>query len=84
LAETLGLDAVSHFSQLLCKPALVGGEESGGIASGVYQESETSVQFPNLPIAQKVSEAVIDGQTIGRSKVLKVFRVWVRSTLESV
>ncbi len=51
---------------------------------GVYQETETSAQFPNLPIAQKVSEAVIDGQTIGRSKVLKAFRVWVRSHLESL
>jgi Uma2 family endonuclease len=51
---------------------------------GVYQESETSVQFPNLPIAQKVSEVVIDGQTIGRSKSLKAFRLWVRSHLESL
>jgi Uma2 family endonuclease len=48
---------------------------------GVYQETETSVQFPNLPIAQKVSEAMIDGQTIGRSKVLRAFRGWVRSHL---
>ncbi len=51
---------------------------------GVYQETETSVQFPNLPIAQKVSEAIIEGQLIGRSKVLKTFRLWVRSNLEMV
>lgn len=48
---------------------------------GVYQEAETSAQFPNFPIAQKVAEVVIDGQTIGRSKVLKAFRLWVRSYL---
>ena len=48
----------------------------------VYQESDISMQFPNLPIAQKVSEAIIEGQLIGRSKVLKTFRRWVRSNLE--
>jgi Uma2 family endonuclease len=48
---------------------------------GVYQETETSAQFPNIPIAQKVSEAIIEGQLIGRSKVLKTFRLWVRSHL---
>jgi Uma2 family endonuclease len=52
--------------------------------NGVYQETETSLQFPNLPIAQKVSEAIINGQTIGRSQVLKAFRLWVRSHLENL
>lgn len=51
---------------------------------GVYQETETSAQFPNLSIAQKIAEAIISGQTIGRSKVLKEFRAWVRSNIESV
>ena len=51
---------------------------------GVYQETDTSGQFPNLPIAQKVSEVIIKGQLIGRSEVLKTFRLWVRSNLEMV
>ncbi len=51
--------------------------------NGTYQETETSLQFPNFPIAQKFSEAIIDCQTIGRSQVLKAFRLWVRSYLEN-
>ena len=51
---------------------------------GVYQEAETSAQFPNIPIAQKISEAIIEGQLIGRSKVLKAFRDYVPSHLERV
>jgi Uma2 family endonuclease len=50
--------------------------------NGVYQETENSLQFPNFPIAQKISEAIIACQTIGRSQVLKAFRLWVRSNLE--
>lgn len=51
---------------------------------GVYQETGASAQFPDLPIAQKISEAIMDCQTIGRSKVLKEFRAWVRSDIETV
>jgi Uma2 family endonuclease len=46
---------------------------------GVYQASECSLQFPDLPIAQTVSEMLINCQTIGRSKGLRAFRGWVRS-----
>jgi Uma2 family endonuclease len=52
--------------------------------NGIYQEVERSLQFPTLPIAQQVSEVLINCQTIGRSKSLKAFRAWVRSYLEIV
>lgn len=51
------------------------------LENSVYQDSETSLQFPNFDIIQSISQFIILSKTDGRSKTLKAFRAWVRSSL---
>ncbi len=53
------------------------------LENSVYQDSETSLQFPNFDIIQSISQFITLSKTDGRSKTLKAFRVWVRSVIES-
>ncbi len=52
------------------------------LENSVYQDSETSLQFPNFDIIQSISQFITLSKTDGRSKTLKAFRVWVRSVIE--
>jgi Uma2 family endonuclease len=52
------------------------------LENGVYQDSETSLQFPDLPIAQTIVQSIRRCRLEGRSKALKAFRAWVRSVIK--
>jgi Uma2 family endonuclease len=51
------------------------------LQAGQYQDVNFSPHFPNLAIADSISQFVERSQTEGRSQTLKAFRQWVR-TLE--
>lgn len=52
------------------------------LENSVYQDSETSLQFPDLPIAQVIAQSIRRRRLEGRGKTLKAFRSWVRSVKE--
>lgn len=49
------------------------------LENGAYRESNTSPHFPNLAIAELISEFVNRAQSEGRSQTLKAFRQRVRA-----
>lgn len=46
-----------------------------------YVESQTSFNFPNLPIADVLPQYVEQSKAIGRNATMKAFRNWVRAQL---
>lgn len=53
------------------------------LQNGVYQLSETSRQFPELPIKQWIPEYLLKSQQEGRNKTMKAFRKLVANTYSS-
>lgn len=51
------------------------------LQSGKYVQSETSVAFPNLPIAEVLHDFVEQSKLRGRNATMKAFRAWVREQL---
>lgn len=51
------------------------------LVSGKYVASTASSVFPNLPIAQVISEFLIRSKADGRNAAMKAFRAWVREQL---
>jgi Uma2 family endonuclease len=49
------------------------------LQAGQYQDVNFSPHFPNLAIADSISQFVERSQTEGRSQTLKAFRQWVRT-----
>jgi Uma2 family endonuclease len=46
-----------------------------------YVESQTSFNFPNLPIADVLPQYVEQSKAIGRNATMKAFRNWIRAQL---
>ncbi|MDJ0737068.1 MAG: Uma2 family endonuclease [Nostocaceae cyanobacterium] len=53
------------------------------LQSGKYIKSESSPNFPNIPIIQLVNEYVHQCLTIGRSQTIRNFKNWVKNNLYS-
>ena len=51
------------------------------LKSGKYVQSETSLAFPNLPIADVLHDFVEQSKVRGRNATMKAFRAWVREQL---
>ena len=55
--------------------------EINSLQSGKYVQSETSLAFPNLPIADVLHDFVEQSKVRGRNATMKAFRAWVREQL---
>ncbi len=55
--------------------------EINNLQSGRYVQSETSLTFPNLPIANVLHDFVEQSKVRGRNATMKAFRAWVREQL---
>lgn len=51
------------------------------LQNGQYQQSEQSLFFPNLAIAQAISHHSDQSRIVGRNTVLKAFRHWIRQQI---
>ncbi|MDB9310260.1 Uma2 family endonuclease [Aphanizomenon sp. CS-733/32] len=51
------------------------------LQSGKYIKSQSSPNFPNIPIVELVNEYVRQCLTIGRSQAMRNFRSWVKDNL---
>lgn len=51
------------------------------LEDGKYVSSEISLIFPNLPIAEAISQYCELSQTVGTSQTLRLFRKWVREQI---
>ena len=51
------------------------------LQSGRYVQSQTSLNFPNLPIADVLHNFVEQSKVRGRNVTMKAFRAWVREQL---
>ena len=51
------------------------------LQSGKYIKSQSSPNFPNIPIIELVNEYVRQCLTIGRSQAMRNFRSWVKDNL---
>ncbi len=49
------------------------------LQNGVYVESKSSLNFPNLPLIEVIPESLQKSRTIGRNATLKAFKNWVNS-----
>lgn len=49
------------------------------LQDGVYVQSKSSLNFPNLPLIEVIPESLQKSRTIGRNATLKAFRNWVNS-----
>ncbi|MHC5610369.1 MAG: Uma2 family endonuclease [Nostoc sp.] len=57
------------------------GLEISLLQEGKYIKSESSPNFPNIPIIELVNEYVQQCLTIGRSQAMRNFRDWVKNNL---
>ena len=51
------------------------------LRDGKYVVSETSANFPNLPLVEVIPQFLESSKTLGRNKVMKAFRTWVKNNL---
>jgi hypothetical protein len=51
------------------------------LQEGKYIKSQSSPNFPNIPIIELVNEYVRQCLTIGRSRAMRNFRNWVKENL---
>ena len=49
------------------------------LQDGVYVESKSSLNFPDLPLIEVIPQYLEKSRTIGRNATLKAFRSWVNS-----
>jgi Uma2 family endonuclease len=49
---------------------------------GKYVESDTSYNFPNLPIGEVIHQYVEQSKIVGRNSTMKTFRNWVRAHIQ--
>lgn len=49
------------------------------LQDGVYVESKSSLNFPNLPLIEVIPESLQKSRTIGRNATLRAFKNWVNS-----
>jgi Uma2 family endonuclease len=48
------------------------------LQAGIYQESETSLALPNLPLKEAILYHLEQSRTAGRNATMKAFRQWAR------
>ncbi|MBW4553647.1 MAG: Uma2 family endonuclease [Aphanocapsa sp. GSE-SYN-MK-11-07L] len=53
------------------------------LASGRYQDVPESPNFPGLALKQMIPRYLKESKTVGRNKVLKAFRQWVREQIQA-
>lgn len=53
------------------------------LQDGVYVESQTSLNFPNLPLIDVIPQYLEQSRIIGRNTTIKNFRIWVRQQLQN-
>lgn len=53
------------------------------LQSGTYQEVLESPNFPGLDLKQMIPQYLRESKTLGRNKVVKAFRQWVREQTQS-
>lgn len=51
------------------------------LENGVYIQSNTSCQFPNLPLQEAIPRFIEESKMHGRSKMIKSFKVWLKDYL---
>jgi Uma2 family endonuclease len=51
------------------------------LENGVYIQSNTSRQFPNIPLQEAIPRFITESKTHGRSKMIKSFKVWLKEYL---
>ncbi|HBL12724.1 MAG TPA: hypothetical protein DD379_15250 [Cyanobacteria bacterium UBA11162] len=51
------------------------------LQNGNYVVSETSLNFPNLPLVEVIPQFLSQSKMLGRNKAMKAFRCWVREQL---
>ena len=51
------------------------------LQDGVYIESQTSLNFPNLPLIDVIPQYLEQSRIIGRNTTIKNFRIWLRQEL---
>jgi Uma2 family endonuclease len=51
------------------------------LEGGRYIESQTSPNFPNIPVVELIENSVKQTQREGRSKAIRTFRKWLRENL---
>ncbi len=52
------------------------------LQEGKYVESDTSYNFPNLPIGEVIHQYVEQSKIVGRNSTMKTFRNWVRAHIQ--
>lgn len=52
------------------------------LQTGKYVESNTSYNFPNLPISEVIHQYVEQSKTLGRNVIMKAFRNWMRQQIQ--
>ena len=52
------------------------------LQEGKYLESDTSYNFPNLPMGEVIHQYVEQSRIIGRNSTMKTFRNWVRAHIQ--
>ncbi len=71
--EILGVPELWRYTQQ--------GLEISILQEGKYIKSQSSPNFPNIPIVELVNEYVQQCLTIGRSQAMRSFRGWVKNNL---
>jgi Uma2 family endonuclease len=51
------------------------------LQNGQYIKSQTSPNFPNIPIIELIDRYVKQSQIVGRSQAIKDFKIWVRKNI---
>ncbi len=52
------------------------------LQEGKYLESDTSYNFPNLPIGKVIHQYVEQSKIVGRNSIMKTFRNWVMAHIQ--
>jgi Uma2 family endonuclease len=51
------------------------------LENGMYIQSKTSRQFPNIPLQEAIPRFITESKTYGRSKMIKSFKLWLKDYL---
>jgi Uma2 family endonuclease len=59
-----------------------GNMQINGLENGIYQEMSESPTFPGLALKQMIPYYLKESKTLGRNRVLRLFRQWVREQIQ--
>ncbi|MEA5618112.1 Uma2 family endonuclease [Cronbergia sp. UHCC 0137] len=54
------------------------------LQNGIYVESQSSLNFPNLPLIEVIPQYLEKSMTAGRNATIKAFRIWIRQHLSII